>query len=147
MLQRLQSLYLLVAIVPYVLLFFFPIAEYSTQDVVNTFSLMGITNGNSNSTVPLIIVVCLLALSCLVTIFLFKKRPLQIKITAITLLVHMGFIAAVFYSADFIANKLGTEATYKAGMYIALIPILFIVLAHRAIRKDEKMVNNTDRLR
>lgn len=147
MLQRLQSLYLLVAIVPYVLLFFFPIAEYSTQDAVNTFSLMEITNGNSNSTMPLIIVVCLLALSCLVTIFLFKKRPLQIKITAITLLVHMGFIAAVFYSADFIANKLGTVATYQAGMYIALIPILFIVLAHRAIRKDEKMVNNTDRLR
>jgi hypothetical protein len=147
MLQRLQSLYLLLAMVPYVLLFFFPIAEYTTPDAINTFSLMEITNGNSNSTVPLIIVVCLLAAACLVTIFLFKKRPLQIKITAITLLVHIGFIAAVFYSADFIANKLGTVANYKAGMYIALIPILFIVLAHRAIRKDEKMVNNTDRLR
>jgi hypothetical protein len=147
MIQRLQSLYLLLAVAAYILLFFFPIAEFSVQDVVNYFSLLEISNGNSNSTFPLIIAVSLLALSCLVTMFLYKKRPLQIKITAITLLVHMGFVAAVFYSADSIAKKLETVAIYKAGMYIALIPILFIVLAHRAIRKDEKMVDNSDRLR
>lgn len=147
MVQRLQSLFLLLAIVAYGLLFFFPIAQFTTADASNSFSLLGITNYNSNSTLPLMIVDCLLALSCLVTIFLFKKRRLQIKITAIILLIQIGFVAALFYSADAVAKKFDTLAQYQAGMYIALIPILFIVLAHRAIRKDEKMVSNTDRLR
>ncbi len=135
------------AVAAYVTLFFFPIAEITTQDVSNSFSLLEITNYKSNSTLPLIIVACLLALSCFVTIFLYKKRPLQIKITAITLLVQIGFVAALFYAADSVAKKLGTIAEYQAGMYIALIPILFIVLAHRAIRRDEKLVNSSDRLR
>lgn len=147
MIQRIQSLYLLLAVAAYIVMFFFPIAEFNVEDTISSFSLLGITNANTNSTYPLIIAVGLLALTCLVIIFLFKKRPLQIKITAITLLVHMGLVAAIFYSADSIAKKLGTVAVYKASMYIALIPILFIVLAHRAIRRDEKMVNFTDRLR
>ncbi|HOY30980.1 MAG TPA: DUF4293 domain-containing protein [Bacteroidales bacterium] len=147
MIQRIQSLYLLLAVVAYVLLFFFPIAEFVHQDTVSSFSLLEITNAKSNSTFPLMIVDGLLAITCLVTIFLFKKRLLQIRITAVTLLVHMGFIAAVFYSADFVAKKLGTVAAYQTGMYIALIPLVLIVLAYRAIRKDEKMVNSSDRLR
>jgi len=160
MIQRIQSLYLMLAVVAYALLFFFPIAEYNVLDATYYFTMFEITRGNSNSTLPFLIVVGLLALSCLITIFLFKKRPLQIKITAITLLVHIGLIAALFYSADnLIAGSLTkwvTEQgaansaivpTYKAGMYISLIPIVFIVLAHKAIRKDERMVSSSDRLR
>lgn len=160
MIQRIQSLFLLLAVAAYVLLFFFLFAEYRTGDMVYTFSLLEITNGNSNSTIPLIIAVCLLALACVITIFLFKKRLIQIKITAITLLAHIGFIAALFYSAEtVIANSIAKNITetlsttaelipaYKAGMYIALLPIVFLVLAHRAIRKDEKMVRASDRLR
>ena len=160
MIQRLQSLYLLLAIAAYVLLFFFPIAEYSVLDNNYNFSMLEIPNGNSNSTLPLIIAVCLMAIACFVTIFLYKKRPVQIKITAITLLVHIGFIAALFYSAENIiadsltkgiialgADKVEIIPSYKVGMYISLIPVIFIVLAHRAIRKDEKMVSSSDRLR
>ncbi|HOV11675.1 MAG TPA: DUF4293 domain-containing protein [Bacteroidales bacterium] len=160
MIQRIQSLYLLLAVAAYVMLFFFPIAEYNVADATYYFSMFEIPRGNSNSTLPFLIVVGLLAVSCLTTLFLFKKRLLQIKITAITLLVHIGLIAALFYSADnLIAGSLSKWAAeqgavnssivpaYKAGMYISLIPIIFIVLAHKAIRKDEKMVNSSDRLR
>ncbi|MDD4215531.1 MAG: DUF4293 domain-containing protein [Bacteroidales bacterium] len=160
MIQRIQSLFLLLAVAAYVLLFFFPFAEYRTDDMVYTFSLLGITGGNSNSTIPLMIAVCVLAITCFVTIFLYKKRLIQIKITAITLLAHIGFIAALFYSAEtVIAHSISKTMTetlsatteiipeYKAGMYIALLPVVFLVLAHRFIRKDEKMVRAADRLR
>ncbi len=145
MIQRIQSLYLLLVIIAYSLLFFFPIAIYNNEagDIINTFSLLKITSVYSNATIPLIAAVIILILSVLVTIFLFKKRLLQIKITAIVLLAHMGFVVALFYSA----GKIGYNAVYDAGMYIALIPLVFLVLANRAIRKDEKMVRSTDRLR
>ncbi len=147
MIQRIQSLLLLLAVAAYALLFFFPIAEYSSQDVINTFSLLKITNANSNSTLPLVILTCLLAATCLVTIFLYKKRLLQIRITAITLLVHIIFIFWIFYTTGIIEKSLNTVVSYKAGMYIILVPLVLIGLAHRAIRRDEKLVNSTDRLR
>jgi hypothetical protein len=153
MIQRIQSLYLLLVIIAYTLLFFLPIATYTTiatditAETITRFSLPGITNANSNATIPLIAVVLILAVAVLVTIFLFKKRVLQIKITAIILLAHIGFIAALFYVADSVARKVGVEAVYDTGAYIALIPLVFLVLANRAIRKDEKMVRSTDRLR
>jgi hypothetical protein len=149
MIQRIQSLYLLLVIIAYTLLFFFPIATYTAMsadnltEITTRFSLLGITNANSNSTIPLMIAVVLLAIATLVTIFLYKKRLLQIKITAIVLLAHMGLVVALFYSG----GKIGVNPAYDAGMYIALIPLVFLVLANRAIRRDEKMVRSTDRLR
>ena len=149
MIQRIQSLYLLLVIIAYTLLFFFPIATYTAMssdnltEITTRFSLLGITNANSNSTIPLMVAVILLAIAALVTIFLYKKRLLQIKITAIVLLAHMGLVVALFYSG----GKIGVNPAYDAGMYIALIPLVFLVLANRAIRRDEKMVRSTDRLR
>jgi hypothetical protein len=150
MIQRIQSVYLLLVIIAYILLFFTDIATYTAiNDEPYCFSLLKNTSGNSNSTLPLIVVVVLMSLSVFVTIFLYKKRMLQIRITSILLLVNLGFIAALFYSADSIAKKIGpqTVTQYEAAAYIALIPLVFLVLANRAIRKDEKMVRSTDRLR
>lgn len=147
MIQRIQSLYLLLVIIAYILLFFFPIATYTTLESSFRFSLLEITGANSNSSIPLMVAVILLAITVLVTIFLFKKRLLQIKITAILLLAHIGFVAALFYVADSLTKKFGADAVYQSGAYIALIPLVFVVLANRAIRKDEKMVRSTDRLR
>ncbi len=48
MLQRVQSLYLLVVIVSYVLLFFFPFAEFTVNNTEYYFSLLKVSNGNSN---------------------------------------------------------------------------------------------------
>lgn len=122
-------------------------SEDLVTEVVSQFSLLKITSANTNSTVPLIVAVIILALAVLVTIFLFKKRLVQIKITAIILLAHIAFIAAIFYVADTLSKKFGADAVYDAGAYIALIPLVFLVLANRAIRKDEKIVRSTDRLR
>lgn len=160
MIQRIQSLYLLVVLVAYALLFFFPVASFTTTDFYHAFSITAISSRPLNpdpsvikgfyyagSTLPLIILVCALATAVLVTIFLFRKRILQIRITAILLLVHIALIAAMFYYADSIEKQVTAKAVYEAGAYIALIPLVFLVLANRAVRKDEKLVRSADRIR
>lgn len=147
MIQRIQSLYLFLSIVAYILLFFFPFAKYASGEQVCSFSLLLISCAKPNSTLPLIIVVCLMAVACLAVIFLYKKRVIQIKMIAFILLFHIGFIAAaIFYYADKLSKDFG-EPAYSTGAYLALIPLVFLVLANRAIRKDEKMVRASDRLR
>ena len=147
MIQRIQSLYLLLCVIAYVLLFFFPVAHYNASDMVYNFSLLGISNANSNSTFPLIFAVAALGLTVLVTIFLFKKRMIQIRITQIVLLAHIALLVAFFYVSDSIGKRIGTDAVYDVAAYLALIPLAFLVLANRAIIKDEKLVRSTDRLR
>ncbi len=153
MIQRVQSLYLLLVVIAYSLLFFLPIATYSTMatdsvtEIVSKFSIVQISNADTNSTIPLIAAVIVLLIAVLVTIFLYKKRILQIRITAILLLAHIGLVAALFYVADSLTKKFAADAVYGTGAYIVLIPLVFLVLANRAIRKDEKMVRSTDRLR
>jgi len=41
----------------------------------------------------------------------------------------------------------GIPSTYQFGMYIPLISLVFLVLASRAIRKDEALIKSSDRLR
>lgn len=147
MIQRIQTLYLLLIVVCYILLFFLPLATYSTVEIENTFSLLEISSANKNSTLPLIIAVGILALGTFSTIFLYKKRVLQIKITAIILLAHIGLIAALFYVSDRLSKSFSTQAVYESGTYVVLIPLVFLVLANRAIRKDERMIRSADRLR
>ena len=40
-----------------------------------------------------------------------------------------------------------TRADYSTGSYLVIAPLVFLVLANRAIRKDELRVRSADRLR
>jgi len=51
MIQRIQSLYLLLVVVCYILLFFFPVATYSTMEASFRFSILQITNSNPAGTI------------------------------------------------------------------------------------------------
>ena len=158
MIQRIQSLYLLVVAVACVLLFFFPMIEYISPG--GTFKLFA-TGMRSYSDVPgilffwqtfplIILVTGSFALS-VITIFLFRKRKLQFQLVNVNVLINVLMIALVFlvYS-KFFEHRLvggGIQASYQFGMYIPLISLVFLVLASRAIRKDEALVKSSDRLR
>jgi cytochrome c biogenesis factor len=99
-------------------------------------------------TLPLLVLLCSSVLLALITIFIFKKRRLQVLLININILVNIVLIALVFlvYSRLF-ENRLQTLSTYEFGMYIPLISLVFLVLANRAVRKDIALVKSADRLR
>ena len=145
MIQRIQSLYLLLATAACASLFFLPVASSGQYE----FSIFGLSDGTQTVIgTHLLLALCgLLALAMFVTIFLFKKRVLQIRLTAVTVLVYIVFIAILFYYSDKASKMLDDILMFGAGAYISLIPLMFLILAHRSIRRDEKMVRETSRLR
>ena len=156
MIQRIQSLYLFVVTVACVLLFFFPMIEY-IDNVKGTYKL--IATGMKYymevpitiffwDTFPLLVLIVASMLLSLVTIFLYKRRRLQFLLVNINVLLNVLLVALVFlvYSTIF-ENRLQIRSSYQFGMYIPLISLVFLVLATRAIRKDETLVKSTDRLR
>ncbi len=156
MIQRIQSLYLLVVAAACVMLFFFPMIDY-VDPLKGTYKLFA-TGMKSYSdlpgilffwqTSPLLFMTVISFVLAIIAIFLYKNRKLQLQLVNINVFVNVLLIALVFllYSRIF-EHRLGILSSYQFGMYIPLISLIFLVLASRAIRKDESLVKSSDRLR
>ena len=156
MIQRIQTLYLFVVAVACTLLFFFPMIDY-IDPVKGTYKLFA-TGLHSYSdlpgilffweTLPLLVLIVLSLVMALITVFLYKNRRIQFQLVNINVLLNVLLVALVFllYSRTF-ENRLQISSNYQFGMYIPLISLVFLVLASRAIRKDEGLVKSSDRLR
>jgi len=85
----------------------------------------------------------------LIAIFLFRKRPLQMKMCLIALLATMAycFINWMRIKEIFANNKMISNYSFGFASITPYFAIVFILLACLGIRKDEKLVKSLDRLR
>jgi len=158
MLQRMQTLYLAIVAIACILLFFFPLANYYNEIQGNyRFFIYGIrsmdpepkVSFNIFFTIPLIFMVVASFIFTVSAIFLFKNRPLQIRLCAFNMLTNIVLIMVIFF---FYATRIQTmtliEPEYSyTGMVLPLVSILFLIFANQAIKKDETLVKSSERLR
>ncbi len=139
MLQRIQSLYLLVATILQSLLFVLPFAtaEKATEGPF----LDGDLDLYDN--VILLSVLIVAATFSFICIFLFNNRKLQMNISlgVIVLSIILSGLAAYFAFGSGIAASIGI------GLFIPIIAIVFNFLAYRGIKSDDDLVKSSNRLR
>ena len=83
----------------------------------------------------------------LFTIFQYKNRVKQIRLSVINMLFMLGYYAVLFINIWLISNRLNTEWHLR---FVTVLPIVCMVLnylAIGAIGKDEALVKSTDRIR
>ena len=81
-----------------------------------------------------------------VAIFIFKNRKLQFVIGRLLILIHLILLGLLIY----VSLTLPGEAAVSEngiGMFLPIFAILLLVLANKAIKKDEDLVKSVDRLR
>jgi ABC-type multidrug transport system fused ATPase/permease subunit len=157
MIQRIQTVYLMLAFIASALLFTkLPIAVFQLVNVGTIpFNIISKYQNpefsqdvfTSITTIPLILVNGALVLLTFITVFLYKNRPLQYRLVMIGFLINIILIVAIFFTADSMQNQLKTEAQYKLGAILPLISLVLLILSSKAIRNDEKKVKAADRLR
>lgn len=136
MIQRIQSIYLLIVVLLGSLLpFVFPLwttpegtAVYATEVLI----AMSLFIGS--------------AFVALMSIFLFKNRQLQFvlgRLNIISNFILLGFF--VYWSLSLPGEMKISEK--GIGMLIPILSIVFLVLANKAIKKDEALVKSVDRFR
>ena len=82
----------------------------------------------------------------MVTIFLFKNRKLQFVVGRIIVLINLFLLVLLIYLSLTLSGE--TSVSEKGiGMFLPVLVILLIVLANKAIKKDEDLVKSADRLR
>jgi len=164
MIQRIQSIYFLIVVLLAVLLFFLPIstkiipvnpAKNISKDLTWKTDLYGtkkFENGtlvsNSANYVLLLLSVATGALTAII-IFLYRKRMMQMMLTRLCILITTTFIAVDFFFSDALGKEYGADykTIYLSGSYFPIIQIILLVMAVRAIKKDEELVRSADRIR
>lgn len=162
MIQRRQTIFMLLSVIITALLFFMPLASFNDGTTLMKFTIFGIQQPietislSTAYTWPLVVLTILMTLAPLVTIFLYKKRELQVRLCRLTMLVNIIFIGLIFlyYEADIqkiIAAVEGDEyqlyVAYFFGMVIPLVNLILEILAIRGIKKDIDLLKSVDRLR
>lgn len=141
MIQRIQSLWLLLAAIATGLLYKLPIYG----GVLNTGTTKDLHVGQSYL---LFIVTAVLVVFPLISIFLFKNRSKQKQLIWLTLLLNAVFVGLVWMQVDdFAAANHFSSSVYKIGAGLPIISIILLLLAWSGIRKDEKLIKSADRLR
>lgn len=145
MIQRIQSIFLFLTSAAFFALFAVPFAR-STEPMKNFFSDMIF---NIQDHIVLMILAGLGGLVALANIFLFRNRPLQIKLgyMLITLGIILPVVAALLIMNDGSPVEEGVEVSDGLGLYVPVAILLFAGLSVYFIKKDEKLVRSMDRLR
>lgn len=136
MIQRIQSLWLLLASAcAFAGLKFSYYSGNRTNDLV-----LHELNGTENFLLMLTTIT--VGGLALVTIFLFKKRTMQLRLCVLGILLE-ALLIFLYYRE--VGNF--TSGTYSLTAILHSVIVLAFVLAARAINKDQKIVKDSDRLR
>lgn len=138
MIQRIQTVYLILTfLVTGVLMFFIPLwtsndgkAFYFMQDQFYTI-LLGLSTMLS-----------------IVSIISFKKRQNQFVMNRLNIILNLILLGLFVYRSLNLSGEATSVVSEKGiGMFLPIVSIVLLVLANKAIKKDEDLVKSVDRLR
>lgn len=136
MIQRIQTIYLL-------------LAALVSLGLPYAFSLYSDMDGGAVWAVDDISYITLFSLSAVfsfISIFLWNNRKNQFVLGRLNILLNFALLGILVYRSQMLSG--GTAVLEKGiGMIIPLVSIVLLVLANKAIKRDEDLVKSVDRLR
>ncbi|OJU56302.1 MAG: hypothetical protein BGN96_14785 [Bacteroidales bacterium 45-6] len=147
MIQRIQTIYLLLAIVLLAIANLVPLASFQlpTGELIQVSVISG---SHTNLTLPILSLSILSAILSAVSIFLYKNRKRQILVAYLALfplLLLAGFFIGFTYGSG--ASSAHLSLVSVKGIILPAIAVILILLAIRKIKADEKLVRSLDRIR
>jgi hypothetical protein len=147
MIQRIQTLYLLIAAIMVGLLFIFPFAEILKDGAIYLFNYKGIFLDGTlkeNGLAVSILIGIILALHGF-AIFSYRKRIRQIRIIVLIILILLVLYGMFFFYTYYSFG--GAQISFKISIVFPMVAIILDYLAIRAIGKDEALIRSLDRIR
>ena len=138
MIQRIQTVYLILTfVVTGVLMFFMPLwtlntgkAFYFMQDQFYTI-LLGLST-----------------MLTIISIISYKKRQNQFVMNRLNIILNLILLGLFVYRSLNLSGETANAVSEKGiGMFLPIVAIVLLVLANKAIKKDEDLVKSVDRLR
>lgn len=154
MIQRIQSVYLVIAMLLSAGYFFFPfsvkIFNLDEGEAVYKLLIYGVQKADGNIEPNfLLLALCILLIVILVlAVFMYKNRKLQIKICWMSVIFCLAIITADYFLSDAMGKEMGVKnPVYMIASYIPVFQFILLRLAIRAIQRDEKLIRSAERIR
>ena len=147
--QRIQSVYLLIAIILMVVFAFFPAFTFTFGEREFVYGALeagkvGVTHIN-----PLMLTLTILiAVFALIDIFLFKNLQRQMTFCFATIIIGIAMLIAIAVEIFIIQGRVGFHNVMPHwAILLPVLAIIFLMLAHKAMSRDKKSLRDADRLR
>jgi len=154
MIQRIQTIYLLIVAILIGILYFFPIASFVVEQDMSMYNLSvkGLIPDVAGAkplfrALPLIIFISVIIITSTITIALYKRRMFQIRLCIINIILLLGLQIFMFYFVSVSKHQLGSSTSFSLIFVFPIISAVLNYLAIRRIAKDESLVRSMDRLR
>lgn len=134
MIQRVQSLYLLAALAADAGFYF--VGQTESNAAVGQWSMASI-----NQTIQLVLMVLIVW-----SIFKFKQRLHQFVLNRLSIILNFVLVGVFAYQSLNLPGE-ASPSQKGIGVLLPIISIVFLVLANKAIKRDEDLVKSVDRLR
>ena len=136
MIQRIQTLYLLLATIcsaGLIFLFYLWInAEKQQVFAYDDYTILSLFLGS--------------AVLSIISIFSFKKRKSQFIIGRLNIILNFILLGVLVFQSQSLSGEISFSEK-GIGMILPIVSIVCLVLANKAIKKDEDLVKSVDRLR
>ncbi len=138
MIQRIQSVWLLLASASAFLSLKFPFYVGTNKDNIASYKLLGTEN------FYLMLLTIAIGVLALINIFLFSNRKLQIRLSVLGIMLEL-FLIFLYYRETL--NFLPLTGTYALSSLLHSCVVFFFYFAIRGISKDAKIIRDSNRLR
>ena len=147
MLQRIQTLYIMVAAILIGILFALPFAEIAHNNQLFLFDIRGIVRNGivEENGMAIAVFIGVILLLHIVVVYSFKKRIRQMRLLVFTIILLLGLFG-MFYFFTYYSFS-GAEISFKLPVVFPLVAIILDYLAIRNIGKDEALIRSIDRIR
>ncbi|MVZ67461.1 DUF4293 family protein [Sphingobacterium sp. DK4209] len=157
MIQRIQTVWLLLSSLILFALFLFPYVSYidlvglgKNIYVSGVYSSVNNVATKESTFLMMTIATVVLALVPLFIIFKFRNRKVQLTLILIQVILICLFAIWMFIAANSILNLINQSigaSNIGIGFFLLPVSIVFLGLAVRGIRNDNKLIKSADRLR
>ncbi|HQV52498.1 MAG: DUF4293 domain-containing protein [Flavobacteriales bacterium] len=157
MIQRKQSLFLLLAALLAFATWLFPISSYKRNDgtyqlkTLGLYAEDGVEVADVGLRIPFAAILTVIGAGLLFCIFLYKNRTRQMRFVRAAFLLTLAVTAFMFITDNSVQAYLMVDhvlvSTYGLSFYMPLAILVLCVLAERSIKADDALVRSADRLR
>ncbi len=146
MIQRIQTIFLLLASACAFGLFALPFASSAATSQAESIFADGVYNIHDN--MALLVLYCAAGAMAFIGIFLYKNRKSQLLINRFGIIANvLGLILTLWLVFQDGSISGDAEVQEQLGIGLPILFLVFAILAQRYINKDQKLVSSMDRLR
>ncbi len=146
--QRIQSVYLLIAVILMVVFAFFPALTFELGGREFVYGALEAGKVGATHIDPLMLMlIILISVLALIDIFLYKNLQRQMTVCFVDIIIGIAMLVAICVVAFVQSRRDGIVINAQWSLIFPLLSIIMLMMAHKAMSNDKKKLLDADRLR